>query len=85
MTSRRAFLFGAAAALAAPAIVPASSLMKLWVPPVPALLPATTEFVTLPIAPVGTIFVVKSGLRVLVSAGAWLADPHIEGAYMRVA
>ncbi len=36
MTTRRAFLFGAAsAALAAPAIVRASSLMKLWVPPAP--------------------------------------------------
>jgi len=37
VTSRRAFLLGAATALAAPAIVPASSLMKLWVPPAPAL------------------------------------------------
>ena len=37
MTNRRAFLLGAATALAAPAIVPASSLMKLWVPPAPAL------------------------------------------------
>lgn len=33
MTSRRAFLFGATAALAAPVIVRAESLMKLWVPP----------------------------------------------------
>lgn len=32
MTSRRAFLFGATAALAAPSIVRAESLMKLWVP-----------------------------------------------------
>lgn len=33
MTSRRAFLFGAAGLLAAPAVVRAESLMKLWVPP----------------------------------------------------
>lgn len=39
MTSRRAFLFGATAALAAPSIVRAESLMKLWVPK-PILQPA---------------------------------------------
>jgi len=32
---RRLFLFGATAALAAPAIVRPESLMKLWVPPAP--------------------------------------------------
>lgn len=37
-TNRRAFLFGAGALLAAPAIVRASSLMKLWVPPAPKLI-----------------------------------------------
>lgn len=43
MTNRRAFLFGAGAALAAPALVPASSLMKLWVPPKPALVTVTVD------------------------------------------
>jgi hypothetical protein len=37
MTSRRGFLLGIGAALAAPAIVRADSLMKLWVPPKPKL------------------------------------------------
>lgn len=35
--SRRTFLLGAATALAAPAVVRAESLMKLWVPPTPKL------------------------------------------------
>lgn len=35
MTSRRSFLLGLGAALAAPAVVRADSLMKLWVPPLP--------------------------------------------------
>ena len=35
--SRRTFLLGAATALAAPAVVRAESLMKLWVPPAPKL------------------------------------------------
>lgn len=46
MTSRRAFLFGAATALAAPAVVRAEALMKLWVPPVKPLVmtaPQATE------------------------------------------
>lgn len=33
MTTRRLFLAGAVSALAAPAIVRAGSLMKIWVPP----------------------------------------------------
>lgn len=38
-TSRRAFLLGAASLLAAPAVVKASSLMPLWVPPKPVFAP----------------------------------------------
>ncbi len=36
--SRRTFLLGAATALAAPAVVRAEGLMKLWVPPVPRIM-----------------------------------------------
>lgn len=35
MTTRRSFLLGLTAAFAAPAVVRADSLMKLWVPPLP--------------------------------------------------
>lgn len=38
MTSRRGFLLGLTTAFAAPAIVRAESLMKLWVPPAPKLI-----------------------------------------------
>lgn len=37
MTNRRTFLLGLGTALAAPAVVRASSLMKIWVPPKPKL------------------------------------------------
>ncbi len=37
-TTRRAFLLGLGTALAAPAVVRADSLMKLWVPPAPKLI-----------------------------------------------
>jgi hypothetical protein len=40
MTSRRGFLLGLTTALAAPAVVRAESLMKLWVPPAPKLITA---------------------------------------------
>lgn len=45
MANRRSFLIGIGAALAAPAIVRAESLMKLWVPPAPAVVavPTLTE------------------------------------------
>jgi hypothetical protein len=43
MTSRRSFLLGLGTALAAPAIVRAESLMKLWVPPAPKLIVATDQ------------------------------------------
>jgi hypothetical protein len=36
---RRGFLLGLGTTLAAPAVVRASSLMKLWVPPAPELVP----------------------------------------------
>lgn len=45
MTNRRAFLFGAAATLAAPAVVRAESLMKLWVPPTPVWTMETWRFI----------------------------------------
>jgi hypothetical protein len=38
VTSRRGFLLGLGTALAAPAVVRAESLMKLWVPPAPKLI-----------------------------------------------
>ena len=41
MTNRRSFLFGAASALAAPAVVRADSLMKLFVPKAEVLLPTS--------------------------------------------
>lgn len=37
MTNRRSFLLGLTTALAAPAVVRAESLMKIWVPPAPKL------------------------------------------------
>lgn len=40
MTDRRTFLLGLGTALAAPAVVRASSLMKIWVPPAPQLITA---------------------------------------------
>lgn len=40
MTNRRSFLLGLGTALAAPTIVRAESLMKLWVPPAPKLIAA---------------------------------------------
>ena len=43
--SRRSFLLGADTALAAPAVVRAESLMKLWVPPVPKL-QVVTEWIS---------------------------------------
>lgn len=36
---RRSFLLGLTGTLAAPAVVPLSSLMKLWVPPAPKWIP----------------------------------------------
>lgn len=44
MTSRRAFLLGLGAALAAPAVVRADSLMKLWVPPAPKLITSFDDY-----------------------------------------
>lgn len=41
--NRRAFLFGATAALAAPAVVQAEALMKLWVPPKPVFVVPPTD------------------------------------------
>lgn len=38
MVGRRGFLIGLGAAIAAPAIVRADSLMKLWVPPAPEII-----------------------------------------------
>jgi len=45
MTNRRLFLFGAAAALTAPAIVRPESLMKLFVPNAELLVPEIEEVV----------------------------------------
>lgn len=44
MISRRGLLFGAGALLAAPAIVRAESLMKIWVPPKRGLWPTLEDF-----------------------------------------
>ncbi len=76
MTSRRAFLLGAATALAAPAIVPASSLMKLWVPPAPALV-TYPEVVELTLRELLAVFhaskleAVREWRQILDSAAMW--------------
>lgn len=63
MITRRGLITGIAAALAAPAIVKADSLMKLWVPPEPKII-IGTDISLNPSISVGTLIDVASNKMV---------------------
>lgn len=66
MTDRRGFLFGIAGALAAPSIVRAESLMKLWVPePVMDIITMYADFPS-PNRILTTELVMRNAVRMLI-------------------
>lgn len=88
MTSRRAFLLGLTSALAAPAIVRADSLMKLWVPAKVPLTEAALEqaLFNLPLSPVGSVLYFVGRHHVIASAGTWVkTEDDYSSFYVRVA
>jgi len=75
MTSRRGFLFGIGAALAAPAVVRADTLMKLWVPK-PAIIVPSNSMLTLSEL---TMLEWEAMRRTLLVEGLWRKEMLISG------